>query len=32
MTRSLLKFDPAEADEGLYFVADAGGETLDWGL
>ena len=22
-----MKFDPAEADEGLYFVATAGGET-----
>ena len=22
-----MKFDPAESDEGLYFVADAGGDT-----
>ena len=27
LSGSRLKFDPAEADEGLYFVADAGGET-----
>jgi len=27
LSGSRLKFDPAEADEGLYFVATAGGET-----
>jgi len=27
LSGSRLKFDPNEADEGLYFVADAGGET-----
>ena len=27
LSGSRLKFDPAEADEGLYFTADAGGET-----
>ncbi|HUW83231.1 MAG TPA: DUF4469 domain-containing protein [Phycisphaerae bacterium] len=27
MTGNRLKFDPNEADEGLYFVADASGET-----
>ncbi len=27
LSGSRLKFDPAAADEGLYFVADAGGET-----
>ncbi len=27
LSGSRLKFDPAEADEGLYFVADAGGDT-----
>jgi hypothetical protein len=27
LTGSRLKFDPAEADEGLYFVATAGGDT-----
>ncbi len=27
LTGNRLKFDPAEADEGLYFVATAGGET-----
>ena len=32
MTGHRLKFDPKAADEGLYFVADAGGETPDWGL
>lgn len=32
MTRSRLKFDPKASDEGLYFVADAAGETPDWGL